>query len=551
MPNSSIYIINRDPFRSIRRGRQLFQRKFTQAQGQGPNEGDGVGDINTDLAIGAELSDSCALCHGRPRGSAGAGGNVVTRPDSRDSPHLFGLGLREMLADEITSDLRATRDLAIVRAQQRKSPVTLKLASKGVQYGSITGNPDGSVDTSKVVGVDPDLRVKPFFAEGSTISIREFVVGALHKEMGLEASSDPDLLTASTGGRVVTPSGMVLDGSKDKISPPPAPDAQNGNEIDPALVDHLEFYLLNYFKPGHGQQDSMTDHGRAVFNKVGCASCHFADMVINHDRRVADLETGYDTVNGVFNTLFATANTLYYTKDDGSGQPLLKLPLRNPFVVKDIFTDFKRHDLGTNFYERNWDGTLQTQFLTRPLWGVGSTGPYGHDGRSMTLNDVILRHGSEALTARNAFAALRPFDQRSLIAFLDSLVLFPPERYGIDTGSGEPVENQLPAVRPREHQADGPIQRSNGPRVASADRRLPMFQVMHIAPHHFALYAKWWGNDSKRHVPHLRGFPKGWEVPSSHSRRTWRAFLRMRESRIYEVTCSLFLRALRRYRQRN
>jgi hypothetical protein len=202
---------------------------------QGPNEGDGVGDINTDLAIGAGLSDSCALCHGRPRGSAGAGGNVVTRPDSRDSPHLFGLGLKEMLADEITTDLRNTRALAIAQAQQRKKSLTLKLASKGVQYGSITGNADGSVDVSKVVGVDTDLRVKPFFAEGSTISIREFVVGALHKEMGLEASSDPDLLTASAGERVVTPSGMVLDGSKDKISPPPPPDAQNGNEIDPAL----------------------------------------------------------------------------------------------------------------------------------------------------------------------------------------------------------------------------------------------------------------------------------------------------------------------------
>jgi hypothetical protein len=33
-PGSSIYIITRDPYRSIRRGRQLFQRKFTQAQGQ-------------------------------------------------------------------------------------------------------------------------------------------------------------------------------------------------------------------------------------------------------------------------------------------------------------------------------------------------------------------------------------------------------------------------------------------------------------------------------------------------------------------------------------
>ena len=30
--SSSIYVINRDPFRSIRRGRQLFQRKFTQAR---------------------------------------------------------------------------------------------------------------------------------------------------------------------------------------------------------------------------------------------------------------------------------------------------------------------------------------------------------------------------------------------------------------------------------------------------------------------------------------------------------------------------------------
>jgi len=39
---------------------------------------------------------------------------------------------------------------------------------------------------------------------------------------------------------------MVLDGAKDKISAPPAPDPNNGNEIDPALVDHLEFYLLNY-----------------------------------------------------------------------------------------------------------------------------------------------------------------------------------------------------------------------------------------------------------------------------------------------------------------
>jgi di-heme oxidoreductase (putative peroxidase) len=444
MPNSSLFIIKRDPFRSIRRGRQLFQRKFTREQGQGPNEGDGVGDLNTDPAIGAGLTDSCAACHGRPRGSAGAGGNVATRPDSRDAPHLFGLGLREMLADEMTTDLRLTRDLAVTLAEKRKKSVALPLFTKGVRFGSITGNPDGSVNTSQVVGVDPDLRVKPFFAEGSTISIREFVVGALHKEMGLEASSDPDLTKASKGGRVVTPSGMVLDGSKDTISPPPPPDKENGNEVDPAIVDHLEFYLLNYFKAGHSQETAVTDHGRFVFNKIGCSSCHIADMMINHDRRVADVETNYDPVNGVFNTLFATANTLYYTKDDGSGYPVLKLPLDNSFLVKDIYTDFKRHDLGTNFYERNWDGTMQTQFLTRPLWGVGSTGPYGHDGRSLTLNDVILRHGGEALNARNAFAALKAGDQSAVNTFLNSLVLFPPDDTASTLDPANPTKQYFP-----------------------------------------------------------------------------------------------------------
>jgi hypothetical protein len=36
----------------------------------------------------------------------------------------------------------------------------------------------------------------------------------------------------------------------------------------------------------------------------------------------------------------------------------LKPPTENSFVVNDIFTDFKRHDFGPNFYERNWDRTL-------------------------------------------------------------------------------------------------------------------------------------------------------------------------------------------------
>ena len=76
-PDSSACIIARDPLRAIRRGRQLFQRKFTRGQGQGPVTGDGAGDVQVNLAIGAGLADSCAACHGRPRGAAGFVGDVA------------------------------------------------------------------------------------------------------------------------------------------------------------------------------------------------------------------------------------------------------------------------------------------------------------------------------------------------------------------------------------------------------------------------------------------------------------------------------------------
>ncbi|MBI1787597.1 MAG: thiol oxidoreductase-like protein [Acidobacteria bacterium] len=432
-PNSSVFLITRDPFRSIRRGRQLFQRKFTRAEGQGPNVGDGAGNVNSTLAIGAGLADSCAGCHGRPRGAAGAGGDVVTRPDSRDAPHLFGLGIKEMLGDEITAELRERRRRALVEARAGGEAVTRPLVSKGISYGVLTARPDGSVDVSRVSGVDPDLRVRPFFHHGGTISIREFIAGALQNEMGLQ-SVDPELLAASQGRRLITPSGMLLDGSLDKIESPPTGDPNADpdgdgvkNEIPAALVDHLEFYLLNYFKPATYQQTDATREGRRLFEQTGCASCHIPDLQIDRDRRVADVETVYDPDKGIFNNLYATATPLFRVVDDGRGFPAMKLPKMEPFLVRNIFTDFKRHDLGPNFYERNYDGTLQKEFMTTALWGVGTTAPYGHDGRSINLVEVILRHGGEAQESRDSFARLAPAEQSRLTDFLATLVLFPPD----------------------------------------------------------------------------------------------------------------------------
>ena len=442
-PGSAVYLIKRDPARAIRRGRQLFQRKFTGAEGLGPRvSATAAGNIREMRALGAGLSDSCAGCHGRPRGAAGFGGDVATRPDSRDAPHLFGLGLKEMLADEMTAELRAIR--ARAEAAATGAPVTVPMVAKGVDFGRLTARPDGTDDATQLRGVDPDLRVRPFFHHGETISIREFAIGAFHAEMGLQAG-DPVLCAATdpaAPASAVSPAGFVYDPALDRFERPPGCDTADpdgdgiANEVDPALVDYMEFYLLNYFKPGLGQQTAHTRRGRARLETLDCTSCHVPDLVIETDRRVADVETVHDPRRGLWNRLFATATTRFVAMDDGQRHPLI-LPTAERFVVRNIFTDLKRHDLGPRFHEREYDGTRQTEFLTAALWGVGSTAPYGHDGRSINLEEVILRHGGEAQASRDRFARLPEKPRREVLDFLATLVLFPPDDTASNLNPGD------------------------------------------------------------------------------------------------------------------
>jgi cytochrome c peroxidase len=211
----------------------------------------------------------------------------------------------------------------------------------------------------------------------------------------------------------------------------------------------MGFYLLNYFKPATGEQTPDVIAGRAVFTQLGCASCHVASMTISQDRRVADLETVFDAVQGnPFNRLFSTATPLVIGGlagvSDGTGLPNLKLPAQRPFVVRNFFADFKRHDLGPNFHERNYEGTFTERFMTEPLWGVGTTAPYGHDGRSNSLEDVILRHGGEAQTQRDAFDALSRASKNMVLAFLASLILFAPDDTASTLQPKDPMAVRFP-----------------------------------------------------------------------------------------------------------
>jgi hypothetical protein len=59
------------------------------------------------------------------------------------------------------------------------------------------------------------------------------------------------------------------------------------------------------------------------------------------------------------------------------------------------------------------------------------------------INDVV-RDMVEALAARNAFAALKPYDQAKTLCSQDSLVLFPPDDTASTLDPADPTKANFP-----------------------------------------------------------------------------------------------------------
>src|SRR5260221_8535991 len=72
--------------------------------------------------------------------------------NSRKTVGMFGSGFIEMLARQITADLQAIRDATLPGSSKA-------LVSKGISYGTIRRNADGTWDTSHVSGI-PALSLK-------------------------------------------------------------------------------------------------------------------------------------------------------------------------------------------------------------------------------------------------------------------------------------------------------------------------------------------------------------------------------------------------------
>lgn len=374
-------------------------------------------------------ANACSSCHNQP--TVGGAGDFVSNvfvsegfqladfdstdpqfSNERNTNHLFGAGLIELLAREMSHELAQLRESGLIKARASGEAVTVKLVTKGIEFGKLDIHPDGVVDTRKLDGIDTDLIIKPFSQKGVITSLRQFTVNALNHHHGMQA-------TERFGSRWTGSDDFDEDGVS--------------NEVNSGDVSALVLWQASR-KPPTIRQAIPTDWAQAasrgsdVFDELSCTTCHqrslpleslqFADPgPLDAAGTLRNHELG-DALNAIYNLeLLDWASTL--EKDD-QGRWLVPLfgDLKRHVIADSQVDTLGNELLSQRFVERN-------VFMTSELWGIGSTAPYGHRGDLSTLGEVIAAHGGAARTARDAWMKLPDGKKSDLNAFLKTLVIEP------------------------------------------------------------------------------------------------------------------------------
>jgi hypothetical protein len=356
---------------------------------------------------------------------------------SRNTPHLFAPGAVQRLAEEMTDRLHSIRATAAQRACQFGTPVTRNLIAKGVRFGKIRAIPGGapceaSFDTTQVTGVTADLVIRPFQWKGSELTVRAFNRGASHNELGMQP---------------VETVGHGVDGDFDGVLDEMTIGDQTALAIylaaQPRPTSILELALLGLVDPPSAPEVESIVRGFGVFALTGCVQCHrptlriddpvFSEPSQSVHYRDAVFPAGQDPIAELVDPAFPVTFDLTEDQPDniieGPGGTVIRLgSLRKDHFgrgIVNLFGDLRHHDMGPGMAESIDEvGTGASTWITKELWGVGSTAPYLHDGRATTITEAILEHGGEADDSRQSFLARSPDDQADLVAFLENLVLF-------------------------------------------------------------------------------------------------------------------------------
>ncbi|MGH9384000.1 MAG: hypothetical protein ACRD2N_06920 [Vicinamibacterales bacterium] len=453
-------------------GAKLFHTPYNGLDGVGMKHtvgGAPVGRFSVGPAGGGQPipvgAQSCGSCHAMPFATAAglAHARVFFDADQdgkppfapRDATSVFGNGLLQLLAQEMTEQLLASRDAAASQAKAKPgTAVKQELEANGVDFGvvSATANAKGEVafDVSQVRGVSPDLVVRPLGWKGNVPTLRVFSVAAGTFGMGMMGEEFvwrvADKLGDDPDGDGVTREFSVGDIT--------AMTVYMAGQETPTPIAHLA--ELGLVAAPDAATTARINAGRDLFTKIGCTSCHVPEMRLKStifeeptpagggnyfDKFLASKDPDYDPKRPVKFDLAKEAEVPRVETVAGGG------------ALVRLYGDLKRHDMGRTLAEPvptapfvtelgplMWDGKPAligpSIFLTAELWGVGNTGPYLHDDRAGTLAEAIDMHGedspppvgrpgrSEAQESRDAYIKLSSEEKNAVISFLKSLVTF-------------------------------------------------------------------------------------------------------------------------------
>jgi hypothetical protein len=446
-------------------GDALFHFLFTEVDGVGANVGGGRRftriprmDLNGSgewanhfpARVTGPNEQSCTACHAIPTddGAGGIAHDVVRDPlrsgdpskyIERQTPHLFGSGAVQRLAEEMTEDLQAIRRRASAQACATGLPVTRALVSKSVSFGTITARPGATVpcdvvfDTSGLVGISTDLVVRPFGWKGDTTSLRAFTRSASHGEIGMQPT---ELVGPGVDGD--------FDGVADELTVGDVTGLVVYTSGQPRPLTTVELDRYGLVDPLTPAQRAEIRRGREIFEAIQCTYCHvptlhlddpvFSEPSTQAPFRDTLFPDGEDPAAQGVTPLRSVRYDLTrdlpdnVVTDPTTGREIARLGNfprdEHGRAIVELYGDLRRHDMGPGLAEPiDEAGTGASSWLTENLWGVGSTAPYLHDGRAPTLEQAILLHGGESQASRDTFGALPPPERNAVIAFLKSLVL--------------------------------------------------------------------------------------------------------------------------------
>jgi len=423
-------------------GEEIFVARWNKLDGQGrpaatgsgtPTKRDPSSDVGFIRTSGPD-STSCADCHNQPT-IGGAGGFVANVfvlaqtldpvtdsvsaefSDERNTLGMNGSGAIEMLAREMSAELIVLREQSITEAKSSGSAVTKRLDTKGVTFGQITARPDGSLDASKVEGVDSDLIIKPFHQKGVVNSVRVFTVNAFNHHHGMQAVERFGIGQKDNKGNIITTDDFDEDGIPDELT---------AGDITAATIFQVAMNIPGRVIPDDPLRRTAAERGEARFAEIGCTHCHKSSLILS-----TPLFTEPNPFNPPGNLRVQDVHRLYafdLTRD--IPKPRLERPDAGGAIVH-AFTDLKRHvicdDQDPFFCNERLvqNGAPVDQFITRKLWDVGNSAPYGHRGDLTTITEAVMHHAGEARPQRERFGSLSKDQQSEIIEFLKQLQVLP------------------------------------------------------------------------------------------------------------------------------